>query len=121
MLRRDDVQVSMHNEEERGDHEFTVFIVPGPSYIDEVHASPGFPFIGAAFTYIAPFWGGARSPVVAAHDMGTVAVDEEGRGGAGRVYVIVLNAMDTFHVLEVRVFGGSGWGRGFAFFGSFVI
>lgn len=109
MLWRDDVQVMMQTEEIRGDNEFTVFIVPGPSYINQVHASTEFPFIGAAFSYIAPIFIGARLPVVAAHEMGAVAMDE-GRGGTGRVYVVVINALGTVHVLEVRSRLGE-WGR----------
>lgn len=96
--------------QEEEDRVYRVFVAPGPSYVDAVQAPVEFPFVGLAFSYIVPACGGALCPSIAAHDVGSVG--DSGGGGGGeepitttqRVYAIVLNAVDTIRVLEVRSF-----------------
>lgn len=60
--------------------------------------------MGEAFSYIVPTGGAAPLPSIAAHDVGCVddVGERSGPGGAERAYMVVLNAVDTIRVLEVR-------------------
>lgn len=83
-----------------------MYIAPGPSYVAATNASPEFPFSGLAFSYIVPGGSGCPIPSVAAHDVAAVDDGDETRWHRGkpgeRKYVLVLNAVDAIHVLEVR-------------------
>lgn len=106
---------------EEGEEErvYRVFVAPSPSYLADTRASSppppssssfssaggSSPYSGVSFSYIVP--GGAAVPSIAAHDVGAVgaaAGDRAGgRGRAERVYVIVINAVDSIRALEVCV------------------
>ena len=89
--------------QEEEDRVYRVFVAPGPSYVAAVHAPGDLPFLGTSFSYIVPAGGGTPFPSIVAHDVGAV----DGSAGpargqeADRLYVIVLNAVDTIHTLEV--------------------
>lgn len=96
--------------QEEEDRVYRVFVAPGPSYIVSVHASgEQVPFLGTSFTYIVP--GGVRTPFpsIVVHDVGSVDSRAQPSRGheADRLYMIVLNAVDTIHALEVSFL----WGR----------
>ena len=89
--------------QEEEDRVYRVFVAPGPSYVAAVHAPGDLPFLGTSFSYIVPGGGGTPFPSIVAHDVGSVdcrtgpAQEQE----TDRLYVIVLNAVDTIHALEV--------------------
>lgn len=90
---------SLGQEEERV---YCVFIAPGPAYLADARA-PGtreLPFVGSTFTYIVNATEDPSSPL-AAHDIGVIG-GQNGRATGERGYIIVLNAVDTIHILEVR-------------------
>lgn len=90
--------------QEEEDRVYRVFVAPGPSYIASVHASGELPFLGTSFTYIVPGGGGTPFPSIVVHDVGSVDSRAGSAQGheADRLYMIVLNAVDTIHALEVR-------------------
>lgn len=89
--------------QEEEDRVYRVFVAPGPSYVAAVHASGDLPFSGTSFSYIVPGGGGTPFPSIVAHDVGPVGSRTGPAQGqeADRLYVIVLNAVDTIHALEV--------------------
>lgn len=95
--------------QEEEDRVYRVFVAPGPSYVAAVHASGDLPFSGTSFSYIVPGGGGTPFPSIVAHDVGPVGSRTGPAQGqeADRLYVIVLNAVDTIHALEVSWFAGA--------------
>lgn len=100
---------------------YRVFVAPGPSFIADARTNNNdnnnntmeddnsnkksnveLPFVGTSFSYIVTSSGSEPPfPSITANDVGTVDVVGSGGSGTGRTYVIVLNAVDTIHILEV--------------------